>query len=602
MIAAAGFRSASARRRGRLALSGPSVFIFAAAGAGVAGLSAFSGGYYPQSWGVAGLACLAVALGSLLWSRSLGLSPSAWSLLAALAGLAAWMGVSALRPGAATLAVPELERTALYVIVVWAGLVASRCTADAAEALVAGLLVGIVVVCLRGLELFLFPRHAAPDLYEGRLLFQPLGYANAMGILAAIGFLLAFEAACHGSSSGSRALAAGALTPLAATLWFTQSVGAAAALVAGGVAMVALDPFRRRLVTTAVVAFPLPLIVVWVASRSPVGDSQASTSAVVRSGHLVAAVLVLVTLASASIAFVLLRRDRLGRIQGPALVLAASAVIAGIAVIAVMGAKGVALGDRIAYWRAALADIGAHPLLGSGAGSYEIAWLRYRASPVPTLDAHNLYLETLAELGPLGLALLLGALFLPLRSLSTRPRRPAPVAAGAAYVAFLVHAFFDWDWEMPAVAVTGFLCGVALVVDSKHDPTLRRVVRRRSTAIALVVTLACVLPVTAELIGNQMLAAAQHAAVAGDWKTAERRARAASIWQPWSSQPPLLLGLGQVATGNLPAARENFARAVRLDPTNTRGWYELGSVGGPRTRSEALHRLLALDPIGTRSR
>ena len=578
------------------------MFIFSAAGAGVAGLSAFSGGYYPQSWGVAGLACLAVALGSLLWSRSLGLSASAWSLLAALAGLAAWTGVSALRPGAATLAVPELERTALYVLVVWAGLAASRCTADAAEALVAGLLVGIVVVCFRGLELFLFPRHAAPDLYEGRLLFQPVGYANAMGILAAIGFLLAFAAACHGSSSGSRALAAGALTPLAATLWFTQSVGAAAALVAGGVAMVALDPFRRRLVTTAVVAFPLPLIVVWVVSRSAVGDSQASTSAVVRSGHLVAALLVLVMLASASIAFVLLRRDRLGRIQGPALALAAAAVIAVIAVIAVAAVNGVAFGDRMAYWRAALADIGAHPLLGSGAGSYEVAWLHYRTSPVPTLDAHNLYLETLAELGPLGLVLLGGTLCIPLRCLSSRPRRPATVAAGAVYIAFLVHVSFDWDWEMPAVTVTGLLSAVALVVGSKHDASLRRVVRRRSTFFAAAVTLACIAPVTAELMGNQALAAAQHAASTGDWTTVERRARTASSWEPWSSQPLLLLGLGQVATGDLPTARANFARAIRLDPTNARAWYELGSVGGPRTRREALRRLLALDPIGTRNR
>ncbi len=575
------------------------MFVFAAAGAGVAGLSAFSGGYYAQSWGAATLACLAVALGSLLWSRPTTLPRSAWSLLGALVGFTAWVGVSGLRPGAATLAVPELQRTALYVIAVWAGLTASRRAVHAAEALVAGLVVGIVVVCCWGLELFLFPHRAAPDLYEGRLLFQPVGYANAMGILAAVGFLLAFAGACHGSSSGSRALAAGALTPLAATLWYTQSVGAAAALVAGGAAMVALDPLRRRLVASAVVSFPLPLIAVWLASHSQVGDSQASTTAVIRSGHSVAAALVLLTLASASIAFVALRRDRLGRIQGPALVLAACAVIAVVAVIAVAGVKGVAFGDRMAYWHAALADIGAHPLLGSGAGSYEVAWLRYRTSPAPALDAHNLYLETLAELGPVGLVLLVGALCIPLRSLSSRPRQPATVAAGAAYVAFLVHAAFDWDWEMPAVVVTGLLCGVALVVASQDTSILRRAGRGRSRAIAATVTLVCVAPVTAELLGNQALAAAQHAASTGDWTSVESRARVASTWQPWSAEPPLLLGLGQLGTGDLPAARASFARAVRLDPNEVRAWYELGSVSGPRTRSEALRRLLALDPVGT---
>ncbi len=601
MIAAAGLRSASARRRGQLALRGPSVFVFAAAGVGVAGLSESSGGYYPQSWGVAGLSCLAVALGSMLWSRPVGLPRSAWSLLGALTGFTACVGVSALRPGAATLAVPELQRAALYVMVVWAGLAVSRRADDAAEALVAGLLVGIVVVCCRGLELFLFPHHAAPDLYEGRLLFEPVGYANAMGVLAAIGFLLAFTGACHGGSSGSRALAAGALPPLATTLWFTQSVGAAAALAAGGAAMVALSPLRRALAATAAVAFPLPLVVVWLGSRSQVGDSQASASTVIRSGHSLAAVLVLITLASASIAFMLLRRDRLGRIEGPATVLVAFAVVAVVAVVAVSGMQGVVFSDRAAYWRAALADIGAHPLLGSGAGSFEVAWLRYRTSPVSTLDAHNLYLETLAELGPLGVALLVGALFVPLRCLISRPRRPATVAAGAAYVAFLVHAAVDWDWELPAVVVTGLVCGVALVVASPHDTILRRAERKRKTAIAAAVTLVCVAPVTAELIGNQALAAAQHAASTGDWPTVESRARAASRWQPWSAQPPLLLGLGQLAAGDIPAARASFARAVRLDPTDARAWYELGSVSGPRTRSEALRRLLALDPVGTRN-
>ena len=140
-------------------------------------------------------------------------------------------------------------------------------------------------MCSWGLELVLFPRHTEPDLYEGRLLFEPVGYANAMGVLAAIGFLLASAGACHGSSSGSRALASGALVPLATTLWFTQSVGAVVALAAGGAMMVVLSPIRRTLVGTAAVVLPLPLLAVWVGSRSRVGVSQACASAVIRSGH-----------------------------------------------------------------------------------------------------------------------------------------------------------------------------------------------------------------------------------------------------------------------------------------------------------------------------
>jgi hypothetical protein len=36
-------------------------------------------------------------------------------------------------------------------------------------------------------------------------------------------------------------------------------------------------------------------------------------------------------------------------------------------------------------------------------------------------------------------------------------------AAAAAYVAFLVHAGLDWDWEMPVVVVAALSCAAALV-------------------------------------------------------------------------------------------------------------------------------------------
>ena len=64
-----------------------------------------------------------------------------------------------------------------------------------------------------------------------------------------------------------------------------------------------------------------------------------------------------------------------------------------------------AMGDRPSYWRVALEDAGMHPLLGSGAGSFDDVWLTHRPIAVNVRDAHSLYLEVLAELGPVGLAL-----------------------------------------------------------------------------------------------------------------------------------------------------------------------------------------------------
>src|SRR5262249_5193544 len=60
----------------------------------------------------------------------------------------------------------------------------------------------------------------------------------------------------------------------------------------------------------------------------------------------------------------------------------------------------------IDLWRVAWRELEHHPLLGGGAGTYEEEWHVHRSSRFNVRDAHSLYLETLAELGPGGLVLL----------------------------------------------------------------------------------------------------------------------------------------------------------------------------------------------------
>ena len=55
-----------------------------------------------------------------------------------------------------------------------------------------------------------------------------------------------------------------------------------------------------------------------------------------------------------------------------------------------------------------------HEVLGSGAGTYEQYYLQHRTSGLKVRNAHNLYLETLADLGPVGLLLLIAGLVTPL--------------------------------------------------------------------------------------------------------------------------------------------------------------------------------------------
>ena len=115
------------------------------------------------------------------------------------------------------------------------------------------------------------------------------------------------------------------------------------------------------------------------------------------------------------------------------------------------------------YWHVAWEMVRDEPLLGTGAGSFEAHWLRERPISFPARDAHNLYLESLAEVGPLGLALLLATLALPLVALpQVRGLAFGPAAAGA-FAAYLLHAAVDWDWELPAVTLPALFCGVALL-------------------------------------------------------------------------------------------------------------------------------------------
>jgi O-antigen ligase len=159
-------------------------------------------------------------------------------------------------------------------------------------------------------------------------------------------------------------------------------------------------------------------------------------------------------------------RFRLRRAQVVLLV----AALAVVGAVVVWSAGSGFWGERPSYWRVGWHEYRDNPALGSGAGTYVRFW---GGTQSPTgriaLDAHNLYLETLAELGPVGLALLVAALALPLLAIR---RGGAATVAGAAYVAYLVHAGIDWDWEMPAVTLAALGCAAALLVAQREGQGL----------------------------------------------------------------------------------------------------------------------------------
>jgi O-antigen ligase len=234
---------------------------------------------------------------------------------------------------------------------------------------------------------------------EGNLLFEPVGYANGEGIYAAIGILLAVGLALELERRLLRLASLLALLFLVPTLYLTHSRGADLGVVVG---LMVLVRFGRQL--------PRPVV------------AGLATSAL-------AALAIVIATTSAE-------HGSLAKLFGQ---------------------------NRPLYWRVAWREWEQNRLLGSGAGTFDRYWLHYRTVSSFARDAHNLYLETLAELGPIGLALLLATLLIPLLALRGR-RDPLLATAAAAFVAFLVHAGIDWDWEIPAVTLAGLACGSAMLV------------------------------------------------------------------------------------------------------------------------------------------
>ena len=166
------------------------------------------------------------------------------------------------------------------------------------------------------------------------------------------------------------------------------------------------------------------------------------------------------------------------------------------------------------------------------------------------------------------------------------------IAAGA-YVAWLVHAAYDWDWELPGVTVPALLCAGAVLVAARGQtprlgPNLRWLLVAGVCAVGLVGTLG--------LIGNRALAQSGELSRSGSLAAAASQAERAHRWAPWSSQPWEQLAAIRIAQNNMPAARRAYEKAVAKDPNNWALWLALAGSSTGRERTDAVARLRKLSP------
>jgi hypothetical protein len=589
-------------------------------------LAAAQGGYFPTSWGWATLTFVWIAgVALVLWRPNL--SDAERLFLAALFALTAWAALSTLWSAAPADTVLEVERILVYASGVTAVVLVSQ--RIGVQALLGGIFLAILGVSAFGLATRLFPDHVGVfDRSAVYRLAEPIGYWNGLSVFAALGMLLALGFAARARSTLVRALSAFALVPMLATFYFTYGRAGWIALGAGLVAAILIDPRRLQLLANLVVAGPAAAVATWLASRQPgLTRSGSGLARAAHDGHRLALWLLALGIANAALVMLLSwteRRITVGRSArvafGTAVVISA---IAACSVFVVHDGGPVTIARR-AYaafkappphvtdlnkrllsfsgngradlWRIAWDDAKRHLWLGSGPGTYERYFLAHQPKGVGLVrDAHGLYIETLAELGIVGLGLLLILLATPFTALRTARKHPLVPAAAGAYVAFLVHASVDWDWELSAITLAGLACGTVILVGGRSAATARPMSARLRwggvAAAAIVAVFA-----TIGLVGNSSLAASTSALKSGNWARAAADARTAHRWMPWSAEPWAALGRAQLGAGLLVDAQANLRKAISLDRGDWNLWYQLARASSGRARAAALRHAVALFP------
>jgi O-Antigen ligase len=561
---------------------------------------------------------------AVLVVEDLALDRRSFVLVVGLAGLGVWQLLSTQWSPTATWPVLEAERTLVYAAA--AAALVLVVTRERVVPLLTGIVAGVSVVAVYALATRLFPRRVGGpyDPSAGYQLAEPIGYWNALGLLLAMGLLLGLGLALE--VTRSRAVVGALLVPISVALFFTFSRGALVALAAGLVVFLVLRP--RALVGLIVIA-TTPLFAVFLASRATaLTRAGEPLSAAQEQGSRLAIAVVVLSGVGATVAAVqprltaraTLRWSPGRRLTVVSCILVLAALI-GVSTIRAGGPATVvssgldaftaeapsetgALDRRLLsvsghgradYWRVAARMVERDPVLGEGAGGFERRWMQERPASHNARDAHNLYLETLAELGPIGLSLLLVVLAVPLLAIGRARSSPLGPAAAAAFVAFLVHAAVDWDWELPLLVLIALACGVALLALARtREPVPITPVWRAVLVVPLVVVVGLALVAH---VGNRSVAEAAAALERGDTARAESAARHARGWAPWSHEPWELLGEAQLAARQDAAAKRSLRAAIRRAPEEWRLWFDLAIVSHGARRVAAITRARELNPL-----
>jgi hypothetical protein len=517
-----------------------------------------------------------------------------------------------------------------------------------------------VIVCGYALLTKVFPGALNPDEVYARLR-EPFGYWNAVGLMAAAaGPACLWLGARRSGHAAVSALAYPALGLLVVALLLAYSRGALLALACGCALWFAIVPLRLRGVAVlATSAFCGGLVAFWAFASNPLSTDNVPLADRAAAGHelgiaLLAMVLVLVA-AGLAIGFASAQRAPSpdARRQAGIIVLVLLSLVP-VAFVGALALSSRGLGgslsqgwtnltdphangtisnapDRLTavgsvrarYWNEALKIARAHKALGVGAGSYATVRPRYRTDDLDVRHAHGYVVQTLADLGAVGMAVSLALLAAWLaaagrtvgrwgagRRAPWTPERVGMATLLAVCVVFGVHSFVDWTWFVPGNAVLALLCAGWLAGRGPVDePIVRRTAPRfavrepwriglavAAIAVAVVAAWTSWQPQHAVAEGSEALGTAE----ALHFKQAREQIARAQRTNPLSVDLLFQQAAIERADGDVTAARAALQKAVRKQPANPATWlalaeFELSEGRKPQALS-AVGSALYLDP------
>jgi O-antigen ligase len=224
--------------------------------------------------------------------------------------------------------------------------------------------------------------------------------------------------------------------------------------------------------------------------------------------------------------------------------------------------------ERIDWWKEAWQSFEDKPIVGTGAGSFELAHRLHRAEYTrPVTEPHNFALQALGETGLVGFLLFVGAVGFAALAVRRHIRGDdAAVALALCLLAYLVHIFIDVGYDFVSVSAPFFTLLGVLLAGSRTPVAHREPVWAFGTLLlAATAILSLAAPYVAQRkvdeavrTGNPELAAQAHA------------------WNPVSVDPLLIQAALEESQGHKLKALQLYHEAVDTQPDNPDARVELG--------------------------